>query len=688
MKREAFVRRAPRGGKSGVQGAAAAAALSLVVPMACQGELAPYPGARLAVDTDLPVPRAVDRLRVDVFGDTGVWLETRDYPRLRPEDWPATFSVFAADEARGRTFTLRLRAYAEGAVRDYRGPRYAAPATFTPAAIPAKLDEVCAALPVLPPGQALTQRRGAAALTAKLDHCYQGRAATRTGTVGARIEIAEAGRYRFEVTRATPNLLGSIDTTLSLRRSCDSYESEIACADDIDYDRGNLLSRLVTELQPGTYTLLTGGTIPNQPADLTLQWDREDRFAALPEVPPAPPSEAAETAGPRLVRGGADITPSTEPLPTAAVDRLVQVTLTPGRSTELRVTLRGACAGTQAHLVFDADGHLRPEQSASCIDVAGALAPPTADPPRLDDHRASVAGTYLAGPCAAADSDDQVVCVPGGAFVMGDPSLAGVQPLPILDTAPSRVVGLTRFYLDRREVTVGRLRQARAEGLPRTLDPDGTDITDLVDLGFNESTDVRDSKDRAATYSAKPQGREAYPVEMISWAYARRVCQFYGGDLPSETQWEYAATAAGRAARSRFPWGESDPSCERLIAQRTASLLAPACAGAGPASVEDVAALGDVTPLGIEGMGGNVAELVRDAAARYDAPCWNAARGPNPECVDPDEPHRIARGGSWLTPLAFSRAAFRSLATPSALQRATGFRCMYPTPPVRRWSGP
>lgn len=658
---------------------------SLVLAVACQGELAPYPGARIAVDTDLPVPRAVERLRVDIYDEAGVWLDTRDYPRLRPEDWPATFSVFTSDELRPKTLTLRLRAYSEGAVRDYRGPRYTPPTTFSPTAVPTTLSQVCATLPLLPPGQALTQRRGGAALTTNLDHCYEGRAATRTGTVGARIDIPEAGRYRFEVTRATPNLLGSIDTTLAIRRRCDDYESEIACADDIDGE--NFLSRLVKDLQPGTYTLLTGGTFPNQPADLTLQWDREDRFVTVPEAPPAPLAEAADVAGPRLMRGGADVTPATEPLPTATVDRLVRVTLTPGRSEDLRVTLRGACAGTQAHLVFDADGHLRPEQSASCIDTAGVVAPPTAAPPGPDDHHASLAGNYLAGPCAEADSDDQVVCVPGGAFVMGDPALAGVQPLPLLDPSPVRIVGLTRFYMDRREVTVGRLRQARAEGLPRTLDTDGSDLTDQVDLGINESNQVRDTKGGAATYSPEPLGRETYPIEMISWAYARRMCQFYGGDLPSEAQWEYAATAAGRNARSRFPWGEEAPDCDRIVAQRTRALRTP-CAGIGPASVEDLAARGDVTPLGIEGLGGNVAELVRDAAARYDSRCWSAALAPDPACVDPDEPHRIARGGSWLTPLAFSRAAFRALATPSTLQRATGFRCVYPTPPARRWSGP
>lgn len=666
-----------------------AAASSLVLAVACQGELAPYPGARVAVDTDLPVPRAVERLRVDIYDEAGVWLETRDYPRLRPEDWPATFSVFTADELRPKTLTLRLRAYSEGAVRDYRGPRYTAPPTFSPTATPTKLSQVCAGLPLLPPGQALTQRRGAQALT---DDKCDDQATTRTGAIGARVEITEAGRYRFEVVRATPDLLGGVDTTLFLRRDCARYESELGCADDIDAAKGNFLSRLVLDLEPGSYALLTGGTLPNQPADLTLQWDREDRFVPGPAEGALPAAESGDVPGPRLMRGGVDITPSTEPLPSATVDQLVRVKLVPGQYEKLRFTLHGACAGTEAHLVFDEQHRLRTEASTSCSDTGKVLVPPLQTRP-LDDGRASAAGRYLNEPCGDADSDDQVVCVPGGAFVMGDPALAGVQPIALLDTLPSRIVGLTRFYMDRREVTVGRYRQARAEGLPPSLDPDGTDITDAVDIAANDSEVMgegpndKTSATTAATYSKRPRGREAYPLEMVSWTYARRLCNYYGGDLPSEAQWEYAATAAGRPARTRFPWGEEDPGCARVVAQRTRS-LAGVCPGIGPTSVEDLGVRGDVTPLGIEGMGGNVAELVRDAAARYDAPCWQSTLVTNPECVDPGEPYRLARGGSWLTPLAFARGALRGLATPSVRQRATGFRCVYLAPPERRWSGP
>jgi hypothetical protein len=131
----------------------AAAALALAaLAAACRQEAPPeVPAMLVVVDTDLPVPRAVSHLRVDIFGTDGAWLHARDYPAPRAEDWPLSFGVASLDEARSTQVLVRLRAYPEGATRDYLGERWEGPAPYEPPDLPKSRDELCARAPLLPP---------------------------------------------------------------------------------------------------------------------------------------------------------------------------------------------------------------------------------------------------------------------------------------------------------------------------------------------------------------------------------------------------------------------------------------------------------------------------------------------------------------------------------------------------------
>ncbi len=114
----------PRGSRGACRaGAALSMSLSLWVA-ACSDELPPLPEAVVIVDTDAPVPHLVDRLRVDFFDERGVWIETREIPRREAADWPASFSVYGKSPDEARSVVVRLRAFRDGAVRDYRGERF------------------------------------------------------------------------------------------------------------------------------------------------------------------------------------------------------------------------------------------------------------------------------------------------------------------------------------------------------------------------------------------------------------------------------------------------------------------------------------------------------------------------------------------------------------------------------------
>ena len=57
-----------------------------------------------------------------------------------------------------------------------------------------------------------------------------------------------------------------------------------------------------------------------------------------------------------------------------------------------------------------------------------------------------------------------------------------------------------------------------------------------------------------------PANRDNYPVNGVSWDEAMIYAAWVGARLPSESQWEYAAT--GRGQNIRYPWGNEDPTCD------------------------------------------------------------------------------------------------------------------------------
>jgi hypothetical protein len=133
------------------------------------------------------------------------------------------------------------------------------------------------------------------------------------------------------------------------------------------------------------------------------------------------------------------------------------------------------------------------------------------------------------------------------------------------------------------------------------------------------------------------------PATSVSWREADAHCRRGGGRLPSEAEWRRAATGGVR----KHPWGEAGPTCERVNTN--------ACEG----TTRGVAAPGDVTPEGVFGLGGNVAEWTSDA--------WGGDR--------PDA--RVVRGGAFTMPPSATTAGFRTGLDWNESYRdgGLGFRC-------------
>lgn len=614
----------------------------LAAALSCQTTPEPLGEALVVLQTDVAIPRRVNRVRIEIFGADGALVDTRDVPTPMTEDWPVSFSVVIPEGARTASTLVRVRAWLDGHELSARELERLGRRAGHDTKVHASIADACAAAPALRLGRPLTLRRGSVALT-ELARAQQCTESTVSGSAVARLEITDRGEYRVEVERSIPDGAtgepGS-DTAISLRRVCADATTQFECAENIGV--GNYLSRIdrVT-LDPGSYWVVTGGG-DAAPADLTLRASRLDAFIAVPEeeTPPL-------TADPFAL----------EPMPGVTIDRLIALELRAGERGRADVVLHGECFGTPASLT----------ERKTCVDVADSRVDVVAIRPTGDLSTVAPAPVPWVGdtnvPCSVEARPDEV-CVPGGAFVLGD-----LLALEDLDdrSQPERMRVLEPFLVDRYEMSVGRFRDALARGFAPT---GGMPLA-------NEAAVLDENAPRGiCTWSNTDVGRERFPLNCVTWATARSFCQFSGGDLLTEEQWEYAATAAGKNGETPYPWGDGLPTCETTVFARTSSPTAQ-CLGSpiGPVAVDDAKLVaGDVTPLGVIGLGGNVEELLASAFVPYSDPAWREA-GLRRPVDEVDAPMRSSRGGDWAFEMIYATVSTRRKEPATARYSTLGFRC-------------
>jgi iron(II)-dependent oxidoreductase len=153
------------------------------------------------------------------------------------------------------------------------------------------------------------------------------------------------------------------------------------------------------------------------------------------------------------------------------------------------------------------------------------------------------------------------------------------------------------------------------------------------------------------------------PVCHVCWHEAEAYARFVGKRLPSESEWEAAASwdpVAG--VKRRFPWGEDEVSAEHANLDQLA--FEPAPIGAYPENR---------SPIGCYGMIGDVWEWTSSEFAPY--PGFSAF--PYAEYSAPffGTEYRVLRGGSWATAPRVARTTFRNWDYPIRRQIFSGFRC-------------
>jgi iron(II)-dependent oxidoreductase len=247
-----------------------------------------------------------------------------------------------------------------------------------------------------------------------------------------------------------------------------------------------------------------------------------------------------------------------------------------------------------------------------------------------------------AGTDSDSDSDTDIdlswVELPSGTFMMG--SEEGQ-----LDEGPVHEVMVQPFEILETEVTVDEYRACVAAGACSTP---ATDVDDQCNWSFED--------------------RDTHPVNCVDWYQALDFCDWAGGRLPSEAEWEYAARGAGQDIE--HPWGGSWVDCNHAVMDDGGS-------GCGEGQTWPVCSkpLGN-TEQGLCDMSGNVWEWVRD----WYHSSYNGAPDDGSSWEEPSGTSRVLRGGSYLSHADIDYSSLTVFArghdNPIIAEDDYGFRCV------------
>jgi formylglycine-generating enzyme required for sulfatase activity len=249
--------------------------------------------------------------------------------------------------------------------------------------------------------------------------------------------------------------------------------------------------------------------------------------------------------------------------------------------------------------------------------------------------------------------------IPAGEFTMG--SNTGGD-----DEKPVHTVFLDEFWMDQTEVTNGMF----AAFLNSEGNQSGGEVSWLDEN--DENVRIHLNGDKWLVDS----GFDKHPVVEVSWFGAQAYCAWIGRRLPTEAEWEKAASWDDvTKVKYVYPWG-NDFACGNGNFDDETQINSyvvpggPNCDGFARTSPVGNFPTG-VSPYGLLDMAGNVWEWVADW---YDATQYSHSARSNPMGPEPGT-ERVIRGGSWLVNNFEIRSAYRYRYNPRLPSGNIGFRC-------------
>jgi formylglycine-generating enzyme len=261
---------------------------------------------------------------------------------------------------------------------------------------------------------------------------------------------------------------------------------------------------------------------------------------------------------------------------------------------------------------------------------------------------------------------------------------------------------VSTFRLDNYEITVGRFRKFVA-GYPANMPSAGSgkNSHNATDSGWDatwNSTALALTQDDLTqaiscsssgatagsalnyTHQTWTENNDSRPMNCLDWYEAEAFCIWDGGRLPTEAEWNYAAT--GGAEQRTYPWGSTEPGPDSALAAYSChypNLSAPCSGVANILGVSNIAAVGSIPAgngrWGQSDLAGNVSEWVQDIDLQYVNPCLDCAT------VSPANGFRIPRGGSFTDPAHRLRTSARLFNLTATTHTYTvGARCARTAP--------
>jgi gamma-glutamyl hercynylcysteine S-oxide synthase len=256
-------------------------------------------------------------------------------------------------------------------------------------------------------------------------------------------------------------------------------------------------------------------------------------------------------------------------------------------------------------------------------------------------------GREILTPSPIADIDEMIE-IPAGYFEQGNESIDALD-----NERPVHRTNLETYWIDRYPVTCGQYRLFMEAG--GYQNPSWWSVAGWEWVQTEQVTQPLYWSDRPCWTN--------HPVCGVSWYEAEAYARFVGKRLPTEAEWEKAASWDGKnRVRRTYPWGEAALDSDRPNHDNIFSQTTPVDAYPDGQSA-----------YGLHDTLGNVWEWTASVFQGYAG--FESYPYAGYSQVYFDGQHQILKGGSWATRPWALRCSFRNWYYPSVRQILAGFRC-------------